>query len=840
MAGMKRGATKPSSAPRQTPSAATEAHKGQKPPNTSKIHPSPVRSQPGLQGERAGMMVPPQNSALKRVLLWLLPARCNRFVWSQPHQHRGTKLLLGTGVGIFFGVCKCVPVPGAMRGTVAPGAQGTFAGVSGLCQLLIVPLDFTDGLKMQLCFGLMGITTLGWATSPHFRCANLLMAPKFLGKEGRVYVLSLVLAAIYKGPVANTWHNLEEVTRSLSCVAELQVNHSRQLWEMSTAPMHRVLESMARSGTTLNAETQNISRAFVGLNAEVASNAGFDLRERREPPPPANLSTQQVFEKKTRLRCTYVLNLGVQRCRDWFDEKHEECMAAVYVPIVNHILCVPMTFKFLCVIVKIADLWCQNKIPVEGNFGQMYDMVNDTVGNISQEFSASVVIQEEQREMLHGVNVSAQELVEEVNAQLRQHGSHFVQAVSLFRFLLSFTFLLVFISAFNYTKKYCQDICYDNMYITTYFRQIDAPRRKKQHKRTLLPLRQTELPTVIFPCRLAIQPLELQNMPRGRDREDYVRTCVPLAALALLCLAQVYMYRLRRVIAAFFFPKREKSRVLFLYNKMLHQQEGFGMSLLLWCIQRWPFLRRWVRGRCTVCEAPETHRDRLCPAPACGARYCRLCWRQVGRTCLLCSPREPGPAAGSSDEDEDLRGAGHPCREPLGECDLPEFCDGVSPHCPPDAFLQDGQPCAGGTALCHGGACATYEGQCQQLLGTGAGPVTESCMATLNARGDERGHCGQLPNSSYVACTPRDAGCGMLQCRRAGTTGDASCQGTLLPRDEDVSDAAMVLPGTACGPGKVCLQHRCQDVAALGDQQCQSKCHGRGVSTAGLCAGVLD
>lgn len=114
-------------------------------------------------------------------------------------------------------------------------------------------------------------------------------------------------------------------------------------------------------------------------------------------------------------------------------------------------------------------MWCQNKIPVEGNFGQMYDMVNDTVGNISQEFSASVVIrvgarplrvgaglcpvprvpprpQEEHREMLQGVNVSAQELVEEVNSQLRQHSSHFGQAVSIFRFLLSFTFLLVFIS----------------------------------------------------------------------------------------------------------------------------------------------------------------------------------------------------------------------------------------------------------------------------------------------------------------------------------------------------------------------------------------------------------
>ncbi|RMB93885.1 hypothetical protein DUI87_29621 [Hirundo rustica rustica] len=175
-----------------------------------------------------------------------------------------------------------------------------------------------------------------------------------------------------------------------------------------------------------------------------------------------------------------------------------------------------------------------------------------------------------------------------------------------------------------------------------------------------------------------------------------------------------------------------------------------------------------------------------------------------------------------------LRRAGHVCRELLGECDLPEFCDGVSPRCPPDTFLQDGQPCAGGQARCYSGACATYEGQCQQLLGPGASPVSSSCMAALNTRGDERGHCGQLPNGSYVTCTQQDTSCGMLQCQR-GSTREGSCQGTALAGDEDVTDAAMVLPGTACGPGKMCLQHRCQDVSVLGDQQCQSKCHGHGV-----------
>lgn len=118
---------------------------------------------------------------------------------------------------------------------------------------------------------LAGVTALGWATSPHIRCASLLVAPKFLGKEGRVFILSFVLAAIYNGrdphplpsrgpwfggvgwsesalpapgPVANVWHNLDEVIRAVGCVTELQVNHSRHLWRVSTVPLRMVMEDM--------------------------------------------------------------------------------------------------------------------------------------------------------------------------------------------------------------------------------------------------------------------------------------------------------------------------------------------------------------------------------------------------------------------------------------------------------------------------------------------------------------------------------------------------------------------------------------------------------------------
>ncbi|NXX62012.1 DCST1 ligase, partial [Scopus umbretta] len=142
--------------------------------------------------------------------------------------------------------------------------------------------------------------------------------------------------------------------------------------------------------------------------------------------------------------------------------------------------------------------------------------------------------------------------------------------------------------------------------------------------------------------------LEMTNVvclpqPRGMTRQQYMGSCRPLAVLVLLCLAQVYMYRLRRTIAAFYFPKREKSRVLYLYNKLLQQRQSFvrrqrkriaqqartgglGTSLLEWCCRCCPCLRRWMRRSCTVCGTPETPRDQVCPAPTCGALYCRPCW----------------------------------------------------------------------------------------------------------------------------------------------------------------------------------------------------------------------
>nr|XP_019567366.1 PREDICTED: disintegrin and metalloproteinase domain-containing protein 15 isoform X3 [Rhinolophus sinicus] len=224
-----------------------------------------------------------------------------------------------------------------------------------------------------------------------------------------------------------------------------------------------------------------------------------------------------------------------------------------------------------------------------------------------------------------------------------------------------------------------------------------------------------------------------------------------------------------------------------------------------------------------------------CTDPCCDPFTCQL---RPGAQCAA-----DGPCC----QNCQLRPAGWQCRPARGDCDLPEFCTGDSSQCPPDASLGDGEPCAGGQAVCMQGRCASYAQQCQALWGPGAQPATPLCLLTANTRGDAFGNCGRSPTGSYVSCAPRDAICGQLQCQGGmaqpllGSAQDlrwetleangtrTNCSWVHLDLGRDVAQPLLTLPGTACGPGLVCIDHRCQPVDLLGAQECRSKCRGHGV-----------
>ncbi|XP_073408877.1 disintegrin and metalloproteinase domain-containing protein 12 [Dendrobates tinctorius] len=230
------------------------------------------------------------------------------------------------------------------------------------------------------------------------------------------------------------------------------------------------------------------------------------------------------------------------------------------------------------------------------------------------------------------------------------------------------------------------------------------------------------------------------------------------------------------------------------------------------------------------CGEPEE-----CANPCCNASTCLL---YPGAVC----------AHGLCCEDCKLKPGGTSCRDASNFCDLPEFCTGSSAHCPANVYLHDGQPCYTLDGYCYSGMCQTHEQQCVTLWGQGAKPAPGICFERVNSAGDPYGNCGKDTAGSFMKCESRDAKCGKIQCQGGasrpviGTNavsietniplqegGKILCRGTHVYLGDDMPDPGLVLAGTKCGHGKICLNRQCQNISVFGVHDCAAKCHGHGV-----------
>ncbi|XP_068129203.1 disintegrin and metalloproteinase domain-containing protein 19 [Hyperolius riggenbachi] len=225
-----------------------------------------------------------------------------------------------------------------------------------------------------------------------------------------------------------------------------------------------------------------------------------------------------------------------------------------------------------------------------------------------------------------------------------------------------------------------------------------------------------------------------------------------------------------------------------------------------------------------------------CDNPCCNATTCTLlpgaeCAH--GTCCHRCRLRPPG----------------FPCRKTSRACDLPEFCTGRSPVCPPNSFHLDGTACQNGDAFCYNGRCLTHQQQCKQLWGSGAKIAPDACFEKINAAGDQYGNCGRDINGEYRKCDVGHSKCGKIQClSSAGRPVEHNavaidttikvkgrpvlCRGTHVYRiteEEDMMDPGLVLSGTKCGENQICFDGQCRNTSFLQVEECAKKCHGRGV-----------
>ncbi|KAK1343037.1 hypothetical protein QTO34_015807, partial [Cnephaeus nilssonii] len=263
----------------------------------------------------------------------------------------------------------------------------------------------------------------------------------------------------------------------------------------------------------------------------------------------------------------------------------------------------------------------------------------------------------------------------------------------------------------------------------------------------------------------------------------------------------------------FFHRRLEKLRMADRAGRRRSDQQVARGKLVLaknWCQQPGNIFTLAQCGNSVVeegeeCDCGALH---LCMKDPCCESDCTL---SPGAACAL----------GGCCKDCQILPTGEVCRQEENDCDLPEWCNGTSYHCPEDVYVQNGVSCKGG-GYCYEKRCNNREEQCRNIFGKEAKSANQSCYTEMNTRGDRFGNCG-LMKATYVQCDISDTLCGRIQCEnvtelprlRDHSTvhwthfNGVTCWGTDYHFGMSIPDIGDVKDGTECGAEHVCIQRKC-------------------------------
>ncbi|KAG7203236.1 hypothetical protein KM043_010337 [Ampulex compressa] len=652
-------------------------------------------------------------------------------------------------------------------------------------ETIIVGLDFDRLTSLALGAIVVAMLSIGCASSLQVRCIVLLTIPAFFGRSGRGILRALVLGYIIAGPIFNLTYNGKEVVRSFACTTQLTYNLTKTRFDLMFGPFQQAVLAMKADAAELKDTLASVRDLMSPIVEEIEgeeemrrlneendyldelqgdSKRSEEIEEKHEKEVSKAKSEADVYEanykRKIEARCEEQLSRGSERCRqvlrdilsrDMFGDAYDKCYEKVTV-FVAWLLCWPMKLTFVCNLVQAlgGSKICDPEGKVDTGIGEGYAALKSARDKLSKSLKdARLQFKVEKPPVVLDMQ-DATDAAKAVMHEFSVRRRIFESIMLIVKRCLSFVFLKIILSAQRYHEKYLAEIEHDNIYVTWYFRKIDA-RRKARGSLTLLPLKKIERGKFVDPYslkpgkaerfhlvgqtiklilevitattfllldRLFFETLDLirrhaymeytqaghhdmtleirgtgiiasliRNVIRGFNVKRHVKTVVTNAACLpkptqlsnyiigkiygtyfavwLLLFTSTYTQRTRRIICSFFYRKREKRRILYLYNESLRRRLGYAkfmrakvkalvrtrrlehdmdpwmaLRLRLPAICGWLKVFACARHKCLICNEVEPRKGakfRKCATPGCPFVHCAECWRDVGKICFACT-----------------------------------------------------------------------------------------------------------------------------------------------------------------------------------------------------------
>lgn len=383
---------------------------------------------------------------------------------------------------------------------------------------------------------------LGIAFSSQIRCIALLSIPAFCGKAGRGVLKALVLAYIISGPIANLTNNGKEVVRVFACTTTLTYNLTKARFELMFKPFTQALFGMKADVTEVKDTIRSIRDVSAPIAGELEGeeemkklkeendyldsvfndtkrSKEIDEKYRTKGEETEAQKYEKQYLKKIEMRCEDELTKAGRHCREMFSNAYDNCYDTVTWA-VAWLLCWPMKLDFVCNIAQAlgGSARCDPAKDIDPGFGEGYMHLKESRASLTQNFK-DVKVQYKLTKIrqlvdLRDASDTAKAVLHEVDSRKSLLDAFFV----ILKRVLVFIFLRVILNAQQYHDHYLRDIQFDNVYITKYFRRIDA-RRRAQEKHTLLPLKKIERQKLADP--LSAKPLK-------SEREQIIGSTVKL------------------------------------------------------------------------------------------------------------------------------------------------------------------------------------------------------------------------------------------------------------------------------------------------------------------------